>query len=411
MIMKKSVVTCFLIAMLFTTLVRPAFAAAPDTTDRTQGKEETIASLVTVQERLEAIEASKGEAETYLRELEAQLTDLSGQLEDIQEKYSAQRAELDRVTQQLSDAEHKEAVQRESMALRIQYMYENSTGNGLLDSVFCSDDFQDILTQAANIRELSKYDRELLDEYTAVCGEIEAKRAAVEKEQGEILKLEEQSKDKRAELQTVYEETQDDIREMAASIEEGHEEEALLLASIQEQESEYETLFVPASDQVAWADNAAAQYMYAAAPADPAATAAPAAEEAPGAPAEQEAAEESAKPLSANEQHGYVNRSTWDGSVLTRTSGVNQGPNGKETYYNLDMTPVVNVMRNMGNTDEYWVRDDGVKMLGDYVMVAANLNVHERGSIVDSSLGEAIVVDTGGFAYSNPEQLDIAVAW
>ncbi|MBR2561502.1 MAG: hypothetical protein IKE31_05060, partial [Eubacterium sp.] len=84
---------------------------------------------------------------------------------------------------------------------------------------------------------------------------------------------------------------------------------------------------------------------------------------------------------------------------------------GKETYYNLPMGGVVQTMRNMGNTDEYWVRDDGVKMLGDYVMVAANLEAHPRGSIVDSSLGEAIVCDTGGFARYNKEQLDIAVAW
>lgn len=50
-------------------------------------------------------------------------------------------------------------------------------------------------------------------------------------------------------------------------------------------------------------------------------------------------------------------------------------------------------------------------MYGDYVMVAADLNTHPRGSLVESSLGTAIVVDTGGFAASNPNQLDIATAW
>ena len=87
------------------------------------------------------------------------------------------------------------------------------------------------------------------------------------------------------------------------------------------------------------------------------------------------------------------------------------GPTGRETYYNLNMSGVVQTMRNMGNNDTYWVRDDGVKMLGDYVMVAANLDAHPRGSLVESSLGTAIVCDTGGFARYNPEQLDIAVAW
>ena len=71
--------------------------------------------------------------------------------------------------------------------------------------------------------------------------------------------------------------------------------------------------------------------------------------------------------------------SDWDGPVLTAFAGVNYGPSGKETYYNLDMSGVVSIMRSMGNTDEYWVRDDGCKMLGDYIMVAAGLSAHPRG--------------------------------
>lgn len=103
--------------------------------------------------------------------------------------------------------------------------------------------------------------------------------------------------------------------------------------------------------------------------------------------------------------------SSWSGPVLNKRAGTVQGPSGKETYYNMDMSGVISIMRSMGNTDEYWVRDDGVKMLGDYVMCAANLSVHPRGSLVESSLGTAIVCDTGGFASSNPNQLDIAVTW
>ena len=101
----------------------------------------------------------------------------------------------------------------------------------------------------------------------------------------------------------------------------------------------------------------------------------------------------------------------WDGPVLARSRGSVMGPSGKETYYNLNMSGVVSIMRRMGNTDEYWVRDDGCKMLGDYIMCAANLRVHPRGSLVECSLGTCIVCDTGGFASHNANQLDIAVTW
>ena len=105
----------------------------------------------------------------------------------------------------------------------------------------------------------------------------------------------------------------------------------------------------------------------------------------------------------------YNEDKRWKGPVLSKGRGTIMGPSGKETYYNLNMAGVVNIMRRMGNEDEYWVRDDGCKMLGDYIMVAANLNVHPRGSLVDISLGKAIVCDTGGFAARNPYQIDVAV--
>ncbi len=114
----------------------------------------------------------------------------------------------------------------------------------------------------------------------------------------------------------------------------------------------------------------------------------------------------------------------WDGPVLNAYVGTVTGPSGKETYYNLDMSGIVSSIQNhtwLWNdiapeyrdnvTGEYWIRDDGVKMLGDYIMVAANLDVHPRGTLVETSLGIGVVVDTGGFASSNAQQLDIAVNW
>ena len=107
----------------------------------------------------------------------------------------------------------------------------------------------------------------------------------------------------------------------------------------------------------------------------------------------------------------YEEEHRWKGPVLSKSRGTITGPSGKETYYNLNMSGVVNIMHRMGVEGEYWVRDDGVKMLGDYVMVAANLSIRPRGSLVETSLGTAMVCDTGGFAKRNPTQIDVAVAW
>ena len=101
----------------------------------------------------------------------------------------------------------------------------------------------------------------------------------------------------------------------------------------------------------------------------------------------------------------------WDGTVLTAWAGTIMGPSGKETYYNLNMSGVIALMQAAGYNYNYWVRADGVKMYGDYVMAACSFDIRPRGTIVETSLGTAICADTGTFAYTNPTQVDIAVNW
>lgn len=122
-----------------------------------------------------------------------------------------------------------------------------------------------------------------------------------------------------------------------------------------------------------------------------------------------------------NNEVGYISKDNLNVSILgedqhiplTASAGSVIGPSGKETYYNLDMTHIVERMKSQEKyaNYEYWIREDGVKMFGPYVMCAANLNEHPRGSIVESSLGQAIVCDTGDFANDGIVKLDIATNW
>lgn len=124
-------------------------------------------------------------------------------------------------------------------------------------------------------------------------------------------------------------------------------------------------------------------------------------------------AEEAAKKKEEEKKLEIVETS-YSGAKLSRSRGSIQGPSGKETYYNLNMSGVVSIMRRMGFSESeypYNVRADGVKCLGPYVMVAAHLGQRPRGSKVQTSLGTGLVCDTGGFASNNPMQIDIATSW
>lgn len=104
----------------------------------------------------------------------------------------------------------------------------------------------------------------------------------------------------------------------------------------------------------------------------------------------------------------------WRGLPLSASRGAQEGPSGKETYYNLNMSSVVSIMRGMGYDEAnypYHIREDGAKMLGRFILVAANLNLRPRGTLVTTSMGIGIVADTGGFASRNPTQIDIATNW
>lgn len=99
---------------------------------------------------------------------------------------------------------------------------------------------------------------------------------------------------------------------------------------------------------------------------------------------------------------------------ITKERGGYMGPSGRETYYNLNMSLCVAYMRDLGYDEieyPYWIRDDGAKMLGNYVMCAANWSIRPKGTIIPTSLGDAIVVDTGDFVLEYPNGVDLAVDW
>lgn len=113
----------------------------------------------------------------------------------------------------------------------------------------------------------------------------------------------------------------------------------------------------------------------------------------------------------------YVQRveSGWvpdpDGSVLTARGGINYYFDQKESWYDLPMDGVIAIARAHGIGGEYWVRDDGAKMLGNYIMLATDNSVYPIGTLVPTSLGMGISLDTGTFALTNHYQVDIACQW
>lgn len=79
---------------------------------------------------------------------------------------------------------------------------------------------------------------------------------------------------------------------------------------------------------------------------------------------------------------------------------------GVEHYYYPSFDVIEKVAEYCGFDGSLWVRDDGVVMCGDYVVIAAD---KPYGTVLPTSLGKGIVLDTGWFDDVNT--LDIATVW
>ncbi len=116
-------------------------------------------------------------------------------------------------------------------------------------------------------------------------------------------------------------------------------------------------------------------------------------------------------PIAAQETIASTYAPPTGSGKLTPSAGVFYGPSGKETYYNLPMDGVISIAQAAGIQGNYWERADGAKMYGDYIICACGFDVRPRGTIVETSLGAGICLDTGTFAYTDPYQIDLAVTW
>ena len=121
--------------------------------------------------------------------------------------------------------------------------------------------------------------------------------------------------------------------------------------------------------------------------------------------------------LKENEKYlSYLPENALHPITLDNPTVYYEGPSGKEGYYNVDETYVIKHAETLGYTiDDYHVREDGCRMLKDYIICAADYDVHEFGSIVETSLGKAIVLDTGSSLDRNERNfrcdIDLLTTW
>ena len=177
--------------MLFRSVPTTAYADVKDTekklNEAKEEKKKTENALNSTREELgdlqETTEGLKGE----LNSLNNSLTQVSNNLADLEEQIRIKLGEIDKTQAALEEAERIEREQYEAMKKRIQFMYEKRDYI-LLEMLFGSASFSELLNRNEYIEQLSAYDRQQLASYQETRAQIEQTKARLigEKEELEI---------------------------------------------------------------------------------------------------------------------------------------------------------------------------------------------------------------------------------
>jgi cell wall-associated NlpC family hydrolase len=166
-------------------------------------KQEAEDSLKDVNNQIEDLENQQEETKDKIKEVQAQLEKLLKEQNQLQKEIQDNERKMEQTAVELEMAKNKAQEQYETMKIRIQYMYENSTGESLIEAIIESDGLLDMLKRVEYVLEVHRSDRKLTKEYQKTVAFVEEKQIALEQDQDELLFKQEAYLGRQSEIETV----------------------------------------------------------------------------------------------------------------------------------------------------------------------------------------------------------------
>ncbi|MBQ7972924.1 MAG: cell wall hydrolase [Lachnospiraceae bacterium] len=158
-----------------------------------------------------------------LEELNTELMDTAEELEKLEKDIAAKEEEVIFTEAELAYHKELEEEQYDAMQNRIQHMYENGD-NLYLEMLFGADSFAEFINMTEYLNMLSKYDTNLLEEYTRQKEVTQEKEILVKAEQKELEVLKQQALNERARIDGLIESTSLKMADYAAQIADAKDE-------------------------------------------------------------------------------------------------------------------------------------------------------------------------------------------
>ena len=165
-----------------------------------------------------SLEDKTSNLQSQLEGINQDLVTLSNKIAETEAEIEESNNEVYRLEASLQISRNNEEKQYETMKTRIKYMYEN--GSDTLLSMICeAKSMGEFLNRVDFIQNITKYDKDMLENMVKVREGIEEQEAELKSRQQELLDLQSQLDSEQAALQAKAEETSTDLATVNAQLE------------------------------------------------------------------------------------------------------------------------------------------------------------------------------------------------
>lgn len=169
-------------------------------------------------EEVDSLEDKTSNLQSQLEGINQDLVTISNEIAETEVKIEESNNEVFRLEASLQISRNNEEVQYANMKTRIKYMYEN--GSDTLLSMICeAKSIGEFLNRVDFIQNITKYDKDMLENMVKVREGIEEQEAELKSRQQELLDLQSQLDSEQAALQAKAEETSTDLATVNAQLE------------------------------------------------------------------------------------------------------------------------------------------------------------------------------------------------
>ena len=192
-------------------------------------KEQAEKDLNEANNTISGLEEQQNQIQGELNDAGAQLEALLSKQKSLKEKIEKTQKQVKIANKELKEAEKKQQEEYDTMKLRIQYMYENSSDSSIWTAILESKGFSDMLNRIEYISSMYKSDRELLEEYEQAVKDVKDLTERLSDRMDKLLAMQED-----------YETQQAKIEKLISSLKDKKEQYATQLADAKKQAEDFQ---------------------------------------------------------------------------------------------------------------------------------------------------------------------------